>query len=86
MGEFRRRWNNYKSNDTKFQRFKPCMQEHLFSHFSIAGQDGFLNGVSITKTDPFDPFQRKDYWGQTLADLILKTVSDGFFCFYFLTW
>ena len=35
------------------------MQEHLFSHFSIAGQDGFLNGVSITKTDPFDPLQRK---------------------------
>ena len=63
--EFRQRWNNYKSNDSKFQRLEPCMQEHLFSHFSMAGHDGFLNDVSITfidKTDPSDPLRRKDYW------------------------
>ena len=37
VDEFRRRWNNYKSNDRKFQILEPCMQEHLFSHFSMAG-------------------------------------------------
>ena len=45
------------------------MQEHLFSYFSMAGQDRILNNVSITfidKTDPFDPLRRGDYWRQTL--------------------
>ena len=68
------------------------MQEHLFSHFSQAGHDGFFNDVSITftdKTDPSDPSRREDYWRQTLkqwfrAGLILKTVSDGCFCVSFL--
>ena len=27
---FRHSWHNYKSNDRKFQRSEPCMQEHLF--------------------------------------------------------
>ena len=38
------------------------MQEHLFSHFSLAGHDGFLNNVSITfidKTDPSDRLGKK---------------------------
>ena len=73
VDEFRRRWNNYKSNDRKFQRLEPCMQEHLFSHFSMAGHDGFLNDVSITfidKTDPSDPLQREDYWRQTLKAIV----------------
>ena len=68
------------------------MQEHLFSHFSLAGHDGFFNDVSITfidKTDPSDPSRREDYWRQTLkqwfrSGLILKTVSDGCFCVSFL--
>ena len=73
VDEFRRRWNNYKSNDRKFQRLEPCMQEHLFSHFSMAGHNGFLNDVSITfidKTDPTDPLRREDYWRQTLKTMV----------------
>ena len=34
VDKFRRRWNNYKSNETKFQRLEPCIQQHLFSHGS----------------------------------------------------
>ena len=48
------------------------MQEHLFSHFSIADHDGFLNDVSISfidKTDPSDPSWR-DYWRQTLKTMV----------------
>ena len=33
VDEFRRRWDNYKSNDRKFQMFEPCMQEHLLVIF-----------------------------------------------------
>ena len=50
------------------QRLEPCMQEYLFSHFSMVGNDGFLNDVSITfinKTNPSDPLRREDYWRQT---------------------
>ena len=50
------------------------MQEHLFSHFSVEDHGGFLNDVSITfidKTDPSDPFRRKDYWRQTLKTMVL---------------
>ena len=57
VDEFRQRWNNYKSNDRKFQRLEACMQEHLLRHFSMAGHDGFVNDVSVTfidKTDPSD--------------------------------
>ena len=28
--EFRLRWNNYKSNDCKYQNLESCMQQHLF--------------------------------------------------------
>ena len=63
VDEFRRRWSNYKSNESKFQRLEPCMEENLFSHFSMAGHDGFLNDVFtafIDKTDPSDPLRRED--------------------------
>ena len=49
------------------------MHEHLFSHFSMAGHDGFLNDVSITfmdKTDPSDPLWRQDYSRQTLKAMV----------------
>ena len=92
VNEFRGRWNNYKSNDRKFQRLETCTQEHLSSHFSLADHDRFFNDVSITfidKTDPTDPLRREDYWRQTLkqwfrSGLILKTVSNGCFCVSFL--
>ena len=54
------------------------MQEHLFSHFSMAGHNGFLNDVSITlidKTDPSDPLQRKDYWRQTLTAMVPNGIN-----------
>ena len=66
---FRHRWNNYKSNDRKFQRSEPCMQEHLFWHFSSPDHNGFLSDVSITfidKTDPSDPLKRENVWRETL--------------------
>ena len=49
------------------------MQEHLFSHFLIAGQDEILNDVSITfidKTDPSDSLRREHYWRQTLKTMV----------------
>ena len=49
------------------------MQEHLFSHFSLVGHDGFLNDVSITfidETDASDPLRREDYWRQTLKTMV----------------
>ena len=55
-----------------YQRLEPCMQEHLFSHFSMAGYDGFLSDVPITfieKADPSDLLRRKDYWRQTLKTM-----------------
>ena len=57
---FRHHWNNYKSDNRKLQRSEPCMQEHLFWHFSSPGHNGFLNDVSVTsigKTDPSDPLK-----------------------------
>ena len=49
------------------------MQEHLFSHFSMACHDGFLNDISITftdKTDPSDPLRREDYRRQMLETMV----------------
>ena len=48
------------------------MQKHL--HFPMAGQEGFLNDVSIAlieKTDPSDPLRREDYWRQTLKTMVV---------------
>ena len=62
---FRHRWNNYKSNDRKFQLSEPCMQEHLFRHFSSPGHNGFLNDVSVTfidKMDPSHPLKHETFW------------------------
>ena len=57
---FRHHWNKYKSDNRKLQRSEPCMQEHLFWHFSSPGHNGFLSDVSVTsigKTDPSDPLK-----------------------------
>ena len=46
---------------------------NIFSHFSMAGHDRFLNDVSIMfidKTDPSDPLWREDYWRQTLKTMV----------------
>ena len=50
------------------------MQEHLLSHFSMAGHDVVLNDVSIKfidKTDPSDPLPREDYQRQKLKTMVL---------------
>ena len=55
------------------------MQQHLSSHFSMAGHDGFLNDVSITfidKTDSSDPLRREDYWRQTLITMVPYGVNN----------
>ena len=66
------RWNNYKSNDKKFQPSEPWIQEHLFQHFLRPGHNGFLNDVSVTfidKTDPSDPLKRESFWRETLMTM-----------------
>ena len=52
--EFRLRWNNYKSNDSKDARNEACMQKHFFEHFKMEGHSGFLGKVSIILTDKTD--------------------------------
>ena len=69
---FRHRWNNYKSNGRKFQRSEPCMQEHLFRHFSSPGHNGFLNDVSVTfidKVDHSDPVKRENFLREILVTM-----------------
>ena len=71
--EFRLKWNNFKSNDTKNARNEACMQEHLFEHFKSEGHSGFLKNVSITltdKTDDKDPKRRENYWMRTLKTYV----------------
>ena len=41
VDEFRQRWNNYKSNDRKFQRLEPYMQEHILDIFQWQATTGF---------------------------------------------
>ena len=70
--DFRYRWSNYKSDSRKFDRKEPCMQEHLYRHFSSPGHRGFLNDVSVTlidKTDGSDPKKWEDYWMKTLKTM-----------------
>ena len=52
------RWNNYESNNRKYQHLESCMKEHLFELFNDEGHHGFLEDVSTTfidKTDSSDP-------------------------------
>ena len=70
--DFRYRWNSYKSNSRKFDRKEPCMQEHLYRHFSSPGHRGFLNDVSVAlidKTDGSDPKKREYYWMKSLKTM-----------------
>ena len=69
---FRHCWNNYKSNDRKFQRSESCTQEHLLGHFSSPAHNDFLNDISVTfidKTDPSDPLKRENFWRETLITM-----------------
>ena len=48
------------------------MQEHLYEHFCIDGDNGFLEDVAITlinKTDGRNPKNRESYWMRTLKTL-----------------
>ena len=64
---FQHRWNNYTSNTREIQWSKPCMQEHLFQHFSST--DVFV--AFIDKTDPSDPLKCKNFWRETLMTMTL---------------
>ena len=70
---FQHRWNNFKTNDRKFQPSEPCMQEHLFRHLSSAGHNGFLSDVNIitliVKTNFSDPLKRENFWRETLTTM-----------------
>ena len=72
IDEFRKRWNNDKSNDRKYLNRKPCFQENIFEHFNIDGLSGFLENFSITyidKTDTADPEKQENYWIQALRTM-----------------
>ena len=69
---FRYRWDNYKNNYRNDDFNHPCMQRHLYEHYSSVGHCGFLEQVSITlidNTDPSDPLKREDYWRRTLCTM-----------------
>ena len=71
-GDFRYRWNNYKSNSRKFDRKEFCLQEHLYRQFSSSHHKRFLNYVSVTlinKTDGSDPKKWEDYCMKTLKTI-----------------
>ena len=73
VDDFHLRWNNYKDDNRKYLRKESRMQQHLFEHFSSEGHNSFLEDVSIIfigKTDPKDPYKRKQYWGH-----IFKTMA-----------
>ena len=56
-------------NARKFDRGEHCIQKHLYEHFTLPEQSGFLHDVSVTlidKTDPSCPTKREDYWIDTL--------------------
>ena len=49
------RWNKYKSNNRKHQRFKSYMQVYLSQDFNAEGHIRFLQDVSSTFIDKTDP-------------------------------
>ena len=49
---------------------QPCMQRHLYEHYSSVGHCGFLEHVSIIlidETDPSDSLKREEHWRRTMA-------------------
>ena len=74
VDEFRYRWNNYKNNSRNYDCNQPCMQRHLYEHYSSAGHCGFLEHLAIIlidKTDPSDSLKREDYWRRTRHHMVL---------------
>ena len=64
VDEFRFRWNNYKSNCSKYQHGETCIQQNLYQHFYSSNHNCFISDVSVTfidKTDPSDPLKKEDY-------------------------
>ena len=74
IGNFRGRWNNYKSKSKSFKRGEKCIQEHLDKHFESAGHTLFLDDIAITlidKTGGSNPTRRENYWMRTLKAFAL---------------
>ena len=70
VDEFRYRWNNYKNNSRNYDCNQPCMQRHLYEHYSSAGHCGHFEHASIIlfdKTDPSDLLNREDCWRRILC-------------------
>ena len=83
--EFKLRWNSYKSNNRKFQKLEPCMQQYLFEHFNSDGHHCFLDEICIIfidKTEPPKPCLSSVYVLDTFVYVSLYltfncTVMDG---------
>ena len=72
VDDFRYRWDNYKNSSRNDDCNEPCIQRHLYEHYSSVGHCGFLEHVSITlidNTDPSDPLKRENYWRRTLCTM-----------------
>ena len=75
---FRLTWNNYKSNDRKYQKLEWCMQQHLFEHFNSEEHHCFIEKICITiidKTDPSETLKTENYWRsiyRTMAPWVLN--------------
>ena len=46
LDEFCYWWNNYKNNSRNYDCKQPCMQRHLYEHYSSIGHCGFLEHVN----------------------------------------
>ena len=54
------------------------MQRHLYEHFQLPGQTGFLQDTYVTlidKTDPRAPTKREDYWIHNLKTKALMGLN-----------
>ena len=78
VNDFLLRWCNYKDNNRKCLKKEPCIQQHLFEHFSSEDHSSFLDDVSIIfidKTDPKDPNKRKHYWRNNLKTMATQGLN-----------
>ena len=48
--EFRYRWNNYKNNSRNYDCNQPCMQRHLYEHYSSAGWSLWILRTCLNNT------------------------------------
>ena len=76
-GEFRFRWNNYKSNERKYTRNEDCLQENLFRHFYSEEHTGVLENVKMTLIDEADSQNLKKKKETTGGELLILLLLSG---------